>query len=302
MSEITGRGAPRTRRSVREGAAPASAPDAKQRRRAADRTLMALLDGGNVAASDAPGLPRWAILAPRRGVTIRIGSADLSVIAALERDGLVEWRGRGAARRAVATASGLARARRIAAGTGDEAFRVQHMTLREETRDAGETPLRVNDGESPLAWLARRKDRDGAPLLDSARFEAGERLRRDLTVAQMLPRVTSNWCAVPSGVEPGQGAQHMSDVVVAARQRVGRALDAAGDDLAGLLLDVCGFLKGLEHIERERGWPPRSARIVLGFALGRLADHYGLATEARGPSRARGLRGWAAADARPGAG
>ena len=270
-------------------------------RRAADRVLAALLAGGHIAASAAPGLPPLAVFAMRRGVTMRVASVGADVLAGLERDGLVAWSGEGDSRRAVATAEGLARARRLAADrTGDDGFLAQHAPLRRIGRDGGEPPLHVNDAESPLAWLARRKDRDGAPLLDPTRFEAGERLRRDLTVARMLPRVTSNWCAVPSGVEPGQGVQHMSDLVVAARQRVSRAFDAVGADFAGLLLDVCGFLKGLERVERERGWPPRSARIVLGFALGRLADHYGLATEARGPSQARGLRGWGAPDYRPG--
>lgn len=266
-------------------------------RRAADRALVALLAGGYIAASEAPGLSPIAVYAPRRGVTMRIASVPADVAATLEREGLIEWSGQGASRRAHATPEGRARGRRAQAASGDEnAARAPQAALR-RPGDCDATP-RVNDAESPLAWLARRKDRDGAPLLDPARFEAGERLRRDIAVAQMLPRVTSNWGAAPSGVAPGQGVQHMSEVAVAARQRVSRAFDAVGGDFAGLLLDVCGFLKGLECVERERAWPPRSARIVLGFALGRLARHYGLDTVARGPSRAA-MRAWGVEDFRP---
>jgi hypothetical protein len=83
--------------------------------------------------------------------------------------------------------------------------------------------------------------------------------------------------------------------VIAARQRVRHALDAVGPEFSGLLVDVCCFLKSLAEVERERRWPPRSAKVVLQLGLDRLARHYGLSVVARG--RAKGVRTWLAGDA-----
>jgi hypothetical protein len=66
----------------------------------------------------------------------------------------------------------------------------------------------------------------------------------------------------------------MSDAVVAARQRLTKALDAVGPELAEILLDVCCFLKGLERLERERDWPARAAKIPLQLGLRALSRHY----------------------------
>ena len=92
----------------------------------------------------------------------------------------------------------------------------------------------------------------------------------------------------------------MTDVIVASRQRVRQAIEGVGPEFSGVLLDVCCFLHGLEDVERERGWPARSAKVVLQLALDRLARHYGIAKELRGASSTR-IRTWFADDASFGA-
>lgn len=160
----------------------------------------------------------------------------------------------------------------------------------------------IDAAESPLGWLRRRKDKSGQPLITAVQFDAGERLRSDLWFAQMGPRVTVNWSAIggaPSGGGSGLGIE-VRDNVAAAQQRVRRALSAVGPMSAGLLIDVCGHLQGLEQIERARCWPPRSAKVALQMALSELARHYGLpGVEAEAAPHNARLRHWGVAGYRP---
>ncbi|MFA7306508.1 MAG: DUF6456 domain-containing protein [Hyphomicrobium sp.] len=158
--------------------------------------------------------------------------------------------------------------------------------------------------ESPLAWLARRKDKDGRPMLSDEEFDAGERLRADFWFAQMTPRVTANWSMLLGGGGGSRGAPDLGpdvrDSIIAARERVRRALASVGPDLAGVLIDVCCHLKGLEASEKASGWPQRSGKIILQIALRQLARHYGLLREAEpiGAAPVR-VRHWGASDYRP---
>lgn len=141
-------------------------------------------------------------------------------------------------------------------------------------------------------------------MISEPQFDAGERLRADLWFAQMTPRVTANWSAVGSmGRRRKSGAGSSSDMldnVAAVRERVGRALASVGPELAGVLIDVCCHLKGLEAAEREAGWPQRSGKVVLQLALTRLARHYGLGENAgHATPRAAQVRHWGSDDDRP---
>lgn len=201
--------------------------------------------------------------------------------------------------RLTATQAGCARVlRQGAADSAIDPFRVQHLNLARRLIVTPEGPadVAVDEAESPLAWLARRKGRDGQPLIQVVQLQAGERLRVDFTRAQLTPRVTANWDASIAQGRRGQaGSGTLTDMVVASRERLRNALDAAGPEFAGLLLDVCCFLKGLEDIERERRWPPRTAKVVVQLALDRLARHYGLAEQARGRA-CTPIRTWLDAD------
>src|SRR5450631_2730286 len=72
------------------------------------------------------------------------------------------------------TAAGRARLARAAAdGTAVGPFRAQHLSLgrRLIATPEGWVDVAVDDAESPLAWLARRKGRDGKPLIAAVQLQ-----------------------------------------------------------------------------------------------------------------------------------
>jgi hypothetical protein len=135
-------------------------------------------------------------------------------------------------------------------------------------------PGLINLAESPLCLLASRRGPDGRSFLAQEEVAAGERLRADYTRAQLVPHLGVNWDLSARGSGPGTGRNELSDSAIDARTRVEAAIDAVGPELAGVLVDICCFLKGVEQVERERRWPVRSAKLMLKAALGALARHY----------------------------
>lgn len=158
-------------------------------------------------------------------------------------------------------------------------FAAQHrdMGARMVPGDGLDAPrkLRANLAESPLALLARRRDKDGTPFLPPELVAAGERLREDFELAQMGPRVTQNWDRfLTAGDRGGFRGGGQADGPRDARDRVAAALRDLGPGLGDVVLRCCCFLEGMEAAEKRMGWSARSGKIVLRIALQRLRRHY----------------------------
>ena len=254
-----------------------------------DRLLLALYPENSYAwLADGEAL---RAVAPRRGVSVEVGRFTMEAGEALVASGFAAWQEAGPSRRArlALTPTGRERAALVQGAHGLEPVRAMKGTLRQTGA------LLTDEVETPLAWLARRRGRDGAPLLAPELFQAGERLRRDFDLARTLPAIGARWDGIAA-----QGQHQPQDMPMlarrlAARQRIERAMQEVGPEFSDLLFDICASLKGLEVIETERAWPRRSARVVLDLALSKLARHYGLFPK----SRQAPLRHWGAADYRP---
>ncbi len=161
---------------------------------------------------------------------------------------------------------------------GPAVFGGQHRDWAEREILEEGTPRRIryNAAESPVAVLARRRDKDGKLFLEPELVQAAERLREDFELAQMGPRVAQNWDRFMTG---GDRGGYRADTGGAkgpavARDRVAAALRDLGPGLGDMVLRCCCFLEGLEEAEKRMGWSARSGKIVLRIALQRLRRHY----------------------------
>jgi Domain of unknown function (DUF6456) len=138
--------------------------------------------------------------------------------------------------------------------------------------------------------------------MPSHQMEAAERIADDFQTGQMVPRVTSNWdraalgAIADGGRNPSGRGVEISERISGAQERVRRALADAGPEFADVLIDLCCLETGVETFETKRGWPRRSAKLVLSLALERLARHYGIIGQ--GPRHGRTQR-WGSRDYRP---
>ena len=128
----------------------------------------------------------------------------------------------------------------------------------------------VNLAESPLGWLRARG------LVNERQFAAGEQIRRDWELAQLDPKVTMRWDAVPMHRNARSAPDGADPTVaqIAARRRFDAAIEAVGEGLSEVLWRIVCAGEGMREAERALGWPARAGRLVLGFALERLADFY----------------------------
>jgi hypothetical protein len=135
------------------------------------------------------------------------------------------------------------------------------------------SPRPANLGESPLAWLARRRDAAGRPFLTPAQFAAGERLRTEAETALKGPSVTMRWDALPRAGGGAATRVEPSDRALGAARRVEAALAACG--LRRQMVEqICIHGTALQLAERGLGLRRREGKRLLIAGLDLLARHY----------------------------
>jgi hypothetical protein len=106
---------------------------------------------------------------------------------------------------------------------------------------------RVNEAESPLAWLHSRTGADGRTLIHDAAILTGERFRRDVTQAAMLPSLTTNWSRMEAASSRASPA------------RSGHGLGCRHRRPAAGSRGLSGFVLGHRQFRSQRLWLSRAA-------------------------------------------
>lgn len=279
----------------------ANLPDAAELRREARRVLRRLCEPGAVLAVAGDMDKAVVVRDTPGGTTERLAVLDRAVAQALALKDWIACDAPGRVSRYTITAAGRAELNRLmvrgrgpdpsAPGMAEAAGGFIHVSDAlcghrhpEGPEDrASRRRVRYGAGDTPLAMLARRRDRDGRPFLDDRLVRAGERLAEDFELAQMGPQVTQNWDGfLTAGTAAPAGSTDPARGVGAARARVENALRDLGPGLGDVALRCCCYQQGLETAEQKLGWSARSGKIVLRIALQRLRRHYDELGEAGG--------------------
>ena len=131
----------------------------------------------------------------------------------------------------------------------------------------------------------------GDDFLESHHREAEARLARLFERANLRQRVTMSYDPARIGRAAGNAQGDIADSAADARKRLAGLAGRMPRECWGALVDVCLYGKGLQQIESERGWPRRSAKLVLRIGLDQAAMVLGITSEAVGPDYS-GPRAW----------
>lgn len=239
------------------------------------RVLRRLCETGAVLAVAAEMEKGVIVRDGQSGQNTRTGVVDRSIAEAMALKGWIAAPANGRVTRYQITAAGRSALADMMAR--DESAQATGA-VDPETGALREVPRRIRYSlaESPLAALARRRDRSGERFLDDDLVHAGERLREDFELAQMEVEVARDWHGFLELLR-SEKVKALTTGPMGIRQahaRVILALQDLGPGLSDVTLRCCCFLEGLEAAEKTLGWSARSGKIVLRIALMRLKRHY----------------------------
>jgi hypothetical protein len=128
---------------------------------------------------------------------------------------------------------------------------------------------RYSQPETPIAMLARRRDRQGTAFLEPALVRVAAHLHEDFILASLGANAPRDPSALSDMLldAPAAGPRQR-----AARERLHAILQHLGPGLSDIALRCCCHQDGIEAAERDLDWSARSGKIVLRIALQRAAQ------------------------------
>ncbi len=268
---------------LRAAQTPQDLPDRTQLSVHGMRVLRRLCETGAVLAAGAEMDTAVIVRDGQSGQSTRTGVVDRTIVEAMALKGWISAPEGGRIARYHITAAGRSALADMMAR--DESAQASGLAGSEDDAQ-GEVPRRIRYGvaESPLAALARRRDREGERFLTPDLVHAGERLREDFELAQMEAEISRDWHGFLTSLRETvvQAGPNASSAAERARARVVAALQDIGPGLSDVTLRCCCFLEGLETAEKTLGWSARSGKIVLRIALMGLKRHYTDRADPRG--------------------
>ncbi len=180
-------------------------------------------------------------------------------------------------------------------GTSSTGFGEQHSDMR--VVQGSLTRLNINEG--PLLRLSYARN-GRSPFLEPHHLLAAKKIETLVARTQMLQRTTMSYDPTRTGQgnkSSGLGPD-LGDNALDARRKLQNCLDRLPLDCASVVMDVCGFQKGLQLIETERKWPRRSVKLILRIGLEQLCAFFEFAPTIIGKEM-NSPRYWMGEDARP---
>lgn len=148
------------------------------------------------------------------------------------------------------------------------------------------------DEGTPEAVQRLAAARGGEAFLQPHHVETARRLARLFGRARLMQRTTLSYDPARLGGTRNRPVQaEISDSAADARRLLAQLARQTPGDCWGVLTDICGFDRGLQEVEIDRGWPRRGAKLVLRIGLDHLAGLFGLAARAEGAEGGR-MRAW----------
>ncbi len=181
------------------------------------------------------------------------------------------------------------------AGTSSTGFAEQHSDI----RNVQGSLMRLNINEGPLLRLSYSRN-GRPPFLQSHHLLAAKKIETLVARTQMLQRTTMSYdpTRIGQGNKSSGLGPDLGDNALDARRKLQNCLDRLPLDCAGVVMDVCGFQKGLQLIETERKWPRRSAKLILRVGLEQLCAFFEFAPTIIG-EETNLSQFWMGEDARP---